>query len=246
MQTWKNHDIPEKWKPSIESVKKYMPDWKHVLMTDDMNREFVKQHFPDFLNTFDSFEYPIQRADAIRYMWLYVNGGIYLDLDIEILQDLSEIFDQDAEVYVVKSANIGSILTNSLMASKPGAKLWLEMIEAMKTSWGKEFWMVGKHLDVMNTTGPMMLNRVVDQTKTKYHVLSTNNVLPCSVCDLEDGICNPTQAYTKPLEGGSWNSWDSKAFNFILCRWKPILGVIIIIVLIMIIFFLINNVGIGY
>jgi len=34
-----------------------------------------------FLETFDAYPYPIQRADAIRYFVLHHYGGIYIDLD---------------------------------------------------------------------------------------------------------------------------------------------------------------------
>jgi len=37
--------------------------------------------YPWFLETFDGYVYPIQRADAIRYFVLYYFGGIYIDLD---------------------------------------------------------------------------------------------------------------------------------------------------------------------
>ena len=37
MQTWKNKDLPEKWKKSPLSITKYMPDWEYVLMTDEDN-----------------------------------------------------------------------------------------------------------------------------------------------------------------------------------------------------------------
>jgi mannosyltransferase OCH1-like enzyme len=37
--------------------------------------------YPWFLETFDGYVYPIQRADAIRYFVLHHFGGIYIDLD---------------------------------------------------------------------------------------------------------------------------------------------------------------------
>ena len=37
--------------------------------------------YPWFLETFDGYPYPIQRADAIRYFVLHHFGGIYIDLD---------------------------------------------------------------------------------------------------------------------------------------------------------------------
>lgn len=94
-QTWKTKDIPEKWKESQLSIKEHLPDWQIVLFSDEENREFVKQHFPDFLNIYDSFPYPIQRADMIRYMFLYVNGGLYLDLDMKLKKSIESLIGNE-------------------------------------------------------------------------------------------------------------------------------------------------------
>jgi len=37
--------------------------------------------YPWFLETWDSYPFPIERADAIRYFALVHYGGIYIDLD---------------------------------------------------------------------------------------------------------------------------------------------------------------------
>jgi mannosyltransferase OCH1-like enzyme len=51
------------------------------LWTDKKSREFIAAEYPWFLETFDGYPYPIQRADAIRYFVLHHFGGIYIDLD---------------------------------------------------------------------------------------------------------------------------------------------------------------------
>ena len=51
------------------------------LWTDKKAREFIAAEYPWFLETFDGYTYPIQRADAIRYFVLHHFGGIYIDLD---------------------------------------------------------------------------------------------------------------------------------------------------------------------
>lgn len=51
------------------------------MWTDAKSREFVATEYPSFLNTFDNYSQPIQRADAIRYFVLAHFGGIYIDLD---------------------------------------------------------------------------------------------------------------------------------------------------------------------
>ena len=44
-QSWKDDDIPAKYKPWVESWKRLHPDWTYTLWTDDMNRQLVKQHY---------------------------------------------------------------------------------------------------------------------------------------------------------------------------------------------------------
>lgn len=234
LQTWKTHSVPEKWKSSPRSIQQHMPDWKYILMSDEDNRKFVAEHFPDFIPYYDNFKYPIQRADAIRYCWLAVHGGIYMDLDMELQQPLDDLFIHHQGPYLVSSANIGSIITNSFMASTPGHPLWYEVIEEMKKP--IPWWCVGKHLVVMNSTGPVMLNRVVKRSKHVYATLPNKLIMPCSLCDL---VCNKSDAYIKPLEGSSWISFDTTIYIFFLCRWKYILilgGIFLLILLLYYIF----------
>jgi mannosyltransferase OCH1-like enzyme len=235
MQTWKDREVPEKWKGSPKSIKEMMPDWKYILMTDEDNRNFVKKYFPDFLKYYDRFPHNIQRADAIRYMWLYINGGIYMDLDFEVKHPLDELLTGDAEVYLVSSSNVGSYITNSFMASKPRCKLWLEVIEAMKKK--LPIYYLGKHIEVMNTTGPMMLTHVVKNSRTVYSMLPGTLILPCSVCNI---WCNSEGAYMKQLEGSSWISYDTKLYIFFMCKWKQVvIFVIFILILILLVILII-------
>lgn len=151
MQTWKTSELPDKWKATQTSIRKYMPDWKYVLMTDDMNRQFISEKFPDFLEYFDGFKYPIQRADAIRYAWLYTYGGLYLDCDNELLGSLDNLFTEDHDLFLLASSNRTDVITNGFIAAKPGNKLFLDMIEEMKKPAG--VYAIERHLEVMNTTG---------------------------------------------------------------------------------------------
>ncbi len=234
MQTWKNNDIPKKWQVSPKSIKEMMPDWDYVLMTDEDNRNFVQKHFPDFLPYYDRFPYAIQRADAIRYMWLYIHGGIYIDLDFKVQHSLDELFTSGSEVYLVASGNVGAYITNSFMASKPRCKLWLEMIEAMKQklSW---FYM-GKHVEVMNTSGPIALTHVVKKSRTIYSMLPGKLIMPCSICNIN---CDASGAFLKPLEGSSWISYDTKFYNFFMCKWKRVLIFIVFLLILALIILLI-------
>ena len=239
-QTCWSHDIPPKWQSSPESIKKMMPSWKYVLMDDDENREFVKKHFPDFLPYYDAFPYNIQRCDAVRYMFLYVHGGIYMDLDFEILYPLDELFTSDAQVYLVKSGNVGSYHTNSFMASKPGCKLWLEVIEEMKKP--LPFYIVGKHFTTMSSSGPLMLSRVVNKTGTVVSNLPAKYIMPCNVCNIN---CSTCESYLKPLEGSSWTAWDTTFLNFWLCNWKKVVSFLFLLLLLLLVAYIVRKYGIS-
>jgi mannosyltransferase OCH1-like enzyme len=227
-QSWKTHEIPEHWEISPESIKGIMPDWKYVLYDNEENREMVAEYFPDFLPYYDAFPYDIMRADAARYCFLYLYGGIYMDLDFEVQQDLSELFRGSCEVYLVASGNVSSVYTNSFMASQPRSKFWLEVIEEMKKPLG--FWQgLLKHFVIMCQSGPLMLSRVTSKTNTVIGVLPRKRVMPCSICNIE---CSTCEAYLRPLQGSSWISYDTRFLNFWLCNWKKVIFWIIFLLLI--------------
>ena len=240
MQTWKTHTVPDHWKVSPESISGLMPDWEYVLMDNTDNRAFIEEHFPDFLPYYDDFPYDIQRADAIRYAWLYVHGGIYMDLDFEVLHPLDELFISDAEVYLVHSGNVGSYVTNSFMASKPRSKFWLDVMEEMKKP--LPWYYLGKHFVVMCSTGPMMLSRVSKKTRIVTAKLPNSRIMPCNICNIE---CYTCDSFLKPLEGSSWIGWDTMFYNFWLCHWKKVVGFVICILLLLIIAWIVYKMGIS-
>lgn len=238
MQTWKDKNIPDKWKSSPRSIKKYMPDWEYVLMTDDDNYRFVKKYFPDFLKYYDAFPYDINRVDAVRYLWLYVHGGIYMDLDFEVMEPIDRFFVSDIDVYLVHSSNVGSYLTNSFMASKPKCKLWLDVIETMKKP-NLSWYHMGRHMCVMNVTGPVMLTHAVIKSKVVYATLPTKLFLPCSICNIGNKDINKGAAL-KQLEGSSWVTYDTKFYNFFLCNWKHLIVAVVLLLLILILFLILR------
>jgi mannosyltransferase OCH1-like enzyme len=235
-QTWKTRDVPEHWKESQLSIVKHLDNWKYTLFTDEDNREFVKTHFPDFLSTYDAFPYNIQRADAIRYMYLYMNGGVYMDLDIAIQKSIEDLLG-DEDFYLVPSGNINSSFTNSFMISKPRVAFWLDVIDEMKKP-PSSLWLT-KHLIVMNTTGPMMLTRVARRYRKKFGYLPVQTIIPCHVCNFD--TCNTDDTYTKNLIGQSWCAMDTKIFNFFLCHWKKLINTFIIFFITFIIFIIVRR-----
>lgn len=242
MQTWKTSTHPPQWQRSRDAINTYMSSWKYVLMTDDDNLAFVKQYFPDFLETFVNFPYPIQRADAIRYMWFYVHGGIYLDLDLEIIKALDELFYEYADMYVVKSIFMQSVYTNAFMASQARNPIMIECLRLMKMPLSIST-INTQHFIVINSTGPNMYTKAIENTKLlNSHLiikeLPQRKIINCDVC----GVHNPYSrakamkgAYIHNLGGSSWAGNDSSILSLAYCKKETVLVFFIIIVFIIIV-----------
>jgi len=233
MQTWKTTIVPPQWKASGISIKRFMPDWDYELMDDAANEAFVIKYFPDFFFWFKAFQYPIQRADAIRYMWFYVKGGIYMDLDLELLKPLDPLFMINRDIYVIKSSIMRNVYTNAFIAAKPRLTVMLQCLEDMKAPYA--YWHVGKHLQVVNSTGPNMFTDAITKTlangdKTKVGEISDTAIVTCSICDTPTNKMSDKSAYCRVLGGSSWTGNDTKLLTALYCNRYPLLMILITVV----------------
>ena len=243
MQTWKNNQVPDKWSSSPKSIKDKLPNWKYVLLTDDDNLKFVKKHFPDFLPIYQSFRYPIQKADAIRYMWLYINGGVYMDLDFEINNDLEDYLEKnrynsypETSIFLVQYKMNGKpSVTNSFMISKPKHPFWLEVIEEMKKPlpW---YYKTVRFTHVYYSTGPAMLTNVYNKTKYKDIDL-INQKFACTkgLKFIEKDELKFSLIKSIELSSGeSWHGNTEKILKFIMSNKILIISVFLILLAIFI------------
>lgn len=249
MQTWETEQVPEKWVASPISYSKKMNEWLHILLTDADRLEFTETFFPDLVETYKKLPYPVMKADMIRYMWLYVVGGLYTDLDYMIKRDLSPLFS-DGSLFLVYSPSRAfgmRSVANSFMACKPGNPVWLTVLKKLKErADNPPWWSITKHFKILGTTGPMLLQDALDEGMTEYTLLPTKFIHPCTTCDMETANgnaygrneCNTSQAWVVQLEGKSWHGIDSTIFNFVYCNPKKfscivgfIIGVILVVVL---------------
>jgi mannosyltransferase OCH1-like enzyme len=230
LQTCKTKDIPDKWKSSPGSVRRYLPDWNYVLTDDVDNRKLVETHFPDFLETYDSFPRGIQRADAVRYIWLYLYGGVYMDLDSELQKSIEPLFEEtQGDLYLVKAPNGFGYYTNMFMASSPKNPFWLECISEMKQS--KAPWWMPEDFQVLWTTGPGMVTRVAERWDKPIVSIPSKLIVPNNVCC--PGVEHP-DAYAKQLEGGSCNGPIIQTGIYLQCHWQEVLVFFLVLILLII------------
>jgi len=152
-QTYKNESIPAHWKPAQQSCLDLHEDYEYMLWTDEKSREFIATEYPWFLDAFDGYSYPIQRADAIRYFILSHYGGIYIDLDDGCNRRLDPLLSYNAWVRRTKPTGI----SNDAMGSVPRHPFFLRVIDSLQSY--NRHWVL-PYITIMYSTGPLFLSVV--------------------------------------------------------------------------------------
>lgn len=84
--------IPNKVNKNFE---KYAKGYKRIVYNDNEALKFLHDNFGKiFFNKFKSMKLGAHKADLLRYCYLYVNGGIYIDIKTELLVDLDTIIKE--------------------------------------------------------------------------------------------------------------------------------------------------------
>lgn len=224
-QTWKNEEIPEHWALSKTNWIRFHPGWVHVLWTDYDIRRYIAENHPAHLALHDSYPYNIQRADMIRYFVLHDFGGIYADLDLYPTENVEGYFGCSENCFVF--SGFVKTFTNCFMVSKKFSSIMAQVIQGLSDS--PAWWSYGKHLTVMTTTGPYLLDRVLLATDRPFTILPRKVFMAYSISDPPDLL--KERAILHPLGGGSWHSWDSRLLNFFFLHRNALLvGSVVFIV----------------
>lgn len=123
-QTWKTHDVSQKMANLIALWKTHNPDYDHRLFDNAECDAFIKEHFDSAVYTAYTRIIPgALKADLWRYCVLYVNGGVYADVDTMCMNSLNKFLTDKEFVTVVDlntSKNEGQHnLFNTFIASIP-------------------------------------------------------------------------------------------------------------------------------
>ena len=161
-QTWKTREIPE-------SFRQWADSWNNSgvsrrMWSDEDNRALVRDVFPELLNFYDELWHNILRVDLIRYVILFEHGGIYADLDVELLRPISQLLASASSASSSVSVILGleddasGTIDISVLASVKGHPLWLRALRRAVLAVADE----NIH-DVLQITGNRMFTKLVER-----------------------------------------------------------------------------------
>ena len=91
-QSWKTKNLPPELQKVVNKTKALNPNYEYHLYDDEDCRKFLLDNFGiNYVNAFDALVPGAFKCDFWRYAVLYVNGGIYMDLDMEALVPFDEM-----------------------------------------------------------------------------------------------------------------------------------------------------------
>lgn len=97
-QTFPTKALPAELQASVESLKALNPGWRHELYDDADIARFIRDAYGGAV--FERFElidpvYGAARADLFRYLLLYKQGGVYLDIKSAATRPLDSVLRPD-------------------------------------------------------------------------------------------------------------------------------------------------------
>jgi len=167
------------------------PDWTYKYYDDAMVALYIRNHFGDAVNRcYDRINpaYGAARADFFRYLLMYREGGVYLDIKSTVQRPLSEIILKD-DVYWISQWDNGAGRPyegwglNPLLADVPGGEYqqWyivaaprhpflrevIKHVMTMIDCYQPRLHGVGK-IGVLNVTGPISYTLSIAPIRKRY------------------------------------------------------------------------------
>jgi len=158
------------FKQSRQKTIKYCEDngYRYKLWDEGEVFDLIREDYPQYEKLYHDFRFEIQRCDFVRYLILNRWGGIYLDLDIHPIRDMSSLFELDYFFtrWVDDKQNLPYI---AVMGSEAGQDIFQKIAEHCKASTYEkqdmEIYEKWTGRLVFQTTGHFMVQRVLKKNK---------------------------------------------------------------------------------
>ena len=170
-QSWRSHHVPPRLAGYMRTWRERSPPgWAFKLHTDADNAALVQSRYawlePAFLQM-----NAIQQADVARLLYMHAFGGVYADLDVELLQPLDGLLAQSAAAN--STALVGQEpLAHAVLLERQPRQICNAVLASAR---GHPFWLWALHMaalyvrsdggwgDPVGSTGPRMLEKAVNK-----------------------------------------------------------------------------------
>lgn len=105
-QSWCTRDLPAPVQQNIDRFMALNPGYTHHLFTDEDMETYVKENFAGpIYDCYMRLNIIVAKVDFWRYLVLYKEGGVYVDMDGDILRPLDDMIRPDDAAIVTVETN---------------------------------------------------------------------------------------------------------------------------------------------
>jgi hypothetical protein len=129
--TWKHKNIlnvkSKFLDKCIHNVVKLAPEWKVEVFDDDLLDSYLKKYLDkfDYLRIKD--KHPVEKSDTWRLIKLYVEGGLYIDIDKMCNTSINDIIKEDTKFVLPTCMDYD--FSHDFMCSAPENPIYLCTLE---------------------------------------------------------------------------------------------------------------------
>ncbi|MDR2919146.1 MAG: UDP-N-acetylmuramoyl-tripeptide--D-alanyl-D-alanine ligase [Tannerella sp.] len=196
-QIWEGRTerLDDEYKVLASTWKEHHPTWKYEFWDRNRLEDFVYNNYPEMIDIYFGYPYSAQRWNVIRYLILYKMGGLYADFDYECLESFEKHIGDESKCYFAlepeqhcRSFSKNIFFNNALMASPPHHLFFSYVIAFLQII--PITYKDGKYLDVLNSTGKLMLTNLYEDysDKNKIGFFTAEQVSPFSKNEIQDYI----------------------------------------------------------
>jgi len=203
-QVWsdKIRPLPLFFKELSETWRNVYPDWDYILWDDAAMDAFVKEHYPEYYPYYQSFSYDVQRWDTVRYLFLYQQGGMYVDFDYEAIEPLDDIYENHSCCFASEPQEHAQLfgkdvyINNGLIITEPNHPFIKNIINSVFKKYPASRMYKDKMEEVLLTTGPLMITNLYEtyENKDDICIMPSEIVAPLNKPEVADFINNETLA----------------------------------------------------
>lgn len=214
-QTWfdNNKQLPLIFDKMIQENTKKNPDFVFKLWTDSNIEDFLNTNYKKLYEIYSNNILGVQKSDLARLAILHYYGGIYIDLDILLLKNLTDLFDFDKDLFHISYEpqeqtkyvwNSENYICNAFFACNKNNTIIENIINIIINIYNIHG---DKIFNQFNIFGSKLYMKILDLTdKSLYNIIETNKIYPISDIKLE--LKSSINEYEKIIKG----NYDDDSF----------------------------------
>jgi len=158
-RSWKTQNFHPKIEKQMNKMLKINSEYSQIIYTDDQVHDYVKSNYDaEIFRAFDSLNIMTAKVDYWRYLILFKEGGVYLDIDSQINTKISDFLNDDDDSLITAETNPELFVQWALFFVKDHPILEKTIENVTKNIIQKKY-----PNDIVNTTGPGEFTRSLQE-----------------------------------------------------------------------------------